>query len=263
MAYARSNRRGIGLTGGTLVTLAGCGPLVPYDTDDGGEDTTTGDTSAGPATDGSTPGTVAVTTTPPPPATTTTTGPPPMDGPPQLIDAFFLTQTTLQLVFSEPIAPTTGVDPTKFRLSAAYGGGGYYWDGTSYQDVGNWNGEEYCQEYCNYYGECYEWCYTMPGPVLRTSGMENGPESHQVTLTLDAPVSAGVCETVKQIAEAGYDTGLFIHYSNNGFPGIIDTQGEPLDAIAEHWVLRPNDRWADQQGEFPFMDPYIPIPCPF
>ena len=39
--------------------------------------------------------------------------------------------------------------------------------------------------------------------------------------------------------------------------------GALLDAIAEHWVLRPNDRWASQQGDFPFMDPYIPIPCPF
>jgi hypothetical protein len=271
MAYVRSGpRRTVALTGGTLVSLAGCGPLVPYDTQDGGDDLSSGGTM-GSASAGTTAMTTAtVTTSPPPPSTTTSTGPPPLDGPPQLIDAYFLTDTTLQLVFSEPIAPTTGVDPAKFRLSVGYVGSGYY-EGysTNYNDVGNWNGEEYCYEYCgcNFIcdteGECYEYCYTMQGPILHVSGMDNGPASHQVVLTLDHPVKPGVCGVLKDLEQYGYEGGLFVHYSNNGFPGIVDTQSEPLDAISEHWVLRPNDRWASQQGDFPFMDPYIPIPCPF
>jgi hypothetical protein len=263
MAYGRSNpRRTVALTGGTLVTLAGCGPLVPYENEDGGDEATSG-TSA--STTQSTSTVTTATTTSPPPSTTTTTGPPPLDGPPQLIDAFFLTNNTLQLVFSEPIAPTTGVDTAKFRLSLAYAGGYYYGDGTQYADVGNWNGEEYCYEYCGPApgDPCYEWCYTMQGPHLRVAKMENGPATHQVTLTFDAPVQSGVCDMVDNLEEWGYGAGLFIHYSNNGFPGIADTQNEPLDAIAEHWVLRPHDRWGNQQGDFPFMDPYIPIPCPF
>jgi hypothetical protein len=273
MAYGRSSpRRGVALTGGTLVGLAGCGPLVPYDTDDAGDDGTSGTSAGSVSADTTATTTVAVTTSqPPPPGTTTTTGPPPLEGPPQLIDAYFLTEDTLQLVFSEPIAPTDGVDPTKFRLSLAHTSSGYYGESytTHYNDVGNWNGEEYCYEYCgcNFIcdteGECYEWCYTMQGPILHVSGMENGPASHQVVLTLDHPIKPSVCGVLKDIQEYGYDGGLFVHYSNNGFPGIVDTQSEPLDAIAEHWVLRPHDRWANQQGDFPFMDPYIPIPCPF
>jgi hypothetical protein len=272
MAYVRSGpRKGIALTGSTLVSLAGCGPLVPYDSDDGGDDSTSGGTSAGPASAETTaPTTVAVTTSPPPPTTSSTTGPPPLDGPPQLIDAFFLDESTLQLVFSEPIAPTDGVDPAKFRLSLAYAGGGYYGQTTHYNDIGNWNGEEYCQEYCgcNFICdtdgyECYEWCYTSQGPLLQVSGMENGPAAHQVILSLDHPVKPTVCKVLTDIDMFGYEGGIFVHYSNNGFPGIVDTQSEPLDAISEHWVLRPSDRWANQQGDFPFMDPYIPIPCPF
>ena len=260
MAYSRSNpRRALALTGGTLATLTGCGPLVPYDGDDAGDDTT-GSTTA---TQDPTPSSTTSTTTPPPPPTTTsTTGPPPLDGPPQLIDAYFLADDKLQLVFSEPIAPTTGVDPSKFRLSVGYAGGGYYGYGTNYADLGNWNGEEYCYEYCEP-GGCYEWCYMGQGPQLTIGKLESGPQAHQIVLSLDHQVNAGLCRFIDDIQDWSERGGIFVHYSNNGFPGIVDTQSEPLDAIAEHWVLRPNDRWASQQGDFPFMDPYIPIPCPF
>ena len=102
-----------------------------------------------------------------------------MPGPPMLIEAMLVDPVSLELYFSEPIAATGAVDPSKFRLSAAFANGNYSY-GTFYADLGRWNGEEKCYEYC--YGDTYQdgggygevggygdgggncnmWCYTPP-----------------------------------------------------------------------------------------------------
>jgi hypothetical protein len=274
-----------------VLMAPGCGrSIVPFgeDTDDPGDTTDSDPTD--PTTDPSTvtsptDPTVGPTTDPTDPTDPTIdpTGPVPHPGPPQLIDGFFLDATHVELVFSEPIASIGGLDTAKFRLSAA-SAGGYYGGGTLYADLGAWNGEEVCYEYCygdTYYGEgggfiddegggggdsggnCYEWCYQMPGPNVLVVNATNSVYSERVTLQIDQIIKPNVCEQLRQKLEQGAETAaIFLHYSNNG-PGITDTDNEQLEAIAEHWVLLPNQNYSYQPDFFPFMIPFVPIDCPF
>ncbi|HET6583039.1 MAG TPA: hypothetical protein VFG69_06325 [Nannocystaceae bacterium] len=210
------------------------------------------------------------------------TGPIPQPGPPQLIDAYFLDATHVELVFSEPIAAVGAIDTTKFRLSGASHGSYYGGGGTLYADLGVWNGEEVCYEYCygDTYGEggfvddgdeadggdtgdCNMWCYQMPGPNVKIVSVANSGYTERVTLQLDQIIKPSVCEQLRNKLDQGSDVAaIFLHYSNNG-PGITDTDNEMLEAIAEHWVLLPNQNYSYQQYYFPFMTPFVPIDCPF
>jgi len=266
-----------------VLAAPGCGrSIVPFeeDTDDPGDSTETDPTDPSgsptsvtsptdPTVDPSDPTTVSVTVTDP----TDPTGPEPHDGPPQLVAGHFLDAVTLELVFSEPIATIGALDTSKFRLSAA-SAGAYYGDGTSYADLGVWNGEEVCYEYCygdeyggdgygDTGGECYEWCYTQPGPNVHVASLANSGYAERVIVTLDQLISPQVCERLRERLEQGADAAaIFLHYSNNG-PGITDTDNEQLEAIAEHWVLLSNQSYSYQQEYFPFMIPFVPIDCPF
>jgi hypothetical protein len=249
-------------------TMSGCGRslLGEEDTDgtdgstsQGGSDPSGSPTSMTDPTSPTDPSSVTLTTNPTDP--TDPTGPFPMPGPPQLIDARVLDASVVELFFSEPIAPIGSIDPKKFRLSAAFDNA-YYAYGTWYSDLGRWNGNEVCHEYC-YGDECYEWCYTPPGPNVQVIAVTNSSYADRVLLTLDQPITANVCRQLEQRLDNGADVAaLFLHYSNNG-QGIVDTDGESLDAIAEHWVLLTNQYYSYQQGAFPFMTPFVPIPCPF
>jgi hypothetical protein len=205
--------------------------------------------------------------------TTPTTGP--VEGPPQLLDVRLIDPLTLELYFSEAMANPTSVDPGLFRLSLAYSNyyAEYYeWGGTFYQDLKQFTGEQQCYEYCwcKYYkyDYCYDYycgesCYQQPGPpinpiVLTTS--TNG--SDRLLLALDSPITPEVCNAVDQYQQQWTGSGLFLHYSNNGAP-VVDTQGEQLLPIAEHWVLPPHKDYGYEQGYFPAMTPFIPIACPF
>ena len=245
-----------------------------------------GSGSGGESTD-STGGTVTVTvstteptggpTTTPPVTTNPTdptdptdpTAPPPeMPGPPQLIAAQLIDNLTLELSFSEPLAPPDSVDPQQFRLSAAYAPKGeyYYQYNTYYQEIGNWNGscEEYCYDYC-YDTGCYEQCweYCQPGPQVRIAGIvQPAGRPDLLWLSLDSGIGSGVCSQITNFPPK-WTKGLFIHYTPEGSAPVTDTAGELLADIAEHWALQPNRQWAYNQGTFPFMEPVIPIPCPF
>jgi hypothetical protein len=205
--------------------------------------------------------------------TTPTTGP--VEGPPQLLDVRLIDSFTLELYFSEAMADPTGIDPGLFRLSLAYSNyyAEYYeWGGTFYQDLRQFTGEEYCYEYCwckyyeydycqEYY--CGESCYPQPGPPVTPISMSVSPSgSDHMLLSLDTPIEARICDAVVQFQEQWAGSGLFLHYSNNGAP-VLDTQGESLLPIAEHWVLPPHKNYAYEEGYFPSMQPFIPIDCPF
>jgi hypothetical protein len=262
------------------VLAAGCGrSIVPYeDTDDPSDSTdsdptepttitvTGPDPTVDPTVDPTDPTTVTVTVTDP---TVDPTGPIPQPGPPQLVDGYFLDAARVELVFSEPIAAVGAIDPAKFRMSAA-SHGAYYGDGTRYADLGVWNGEEVCYEYCygDDYGDtddnCNEYCYTQPGPPVHVATVTNSNYyAERVTLQLDQLITATVCDRLNQQIEQGADAAaIFLHYSNNG-PGIVDTDNEQFEALAEHWVLLPSQNYSYQEGFFPFMVPFVPIDCPF
>lgn len=247
------------VAGGSLV--GGCGrPLLASDTDVGGssgDDTTDGQATAA--------------TGPIDPITGDDgdpSGPSSQPGPPQLVDATLVDGAHVELVFNEPIAMLGPVDAAKFRLSAAYAVPYAYQQATRYADPGVWNGVEQCHENCYDYDgdgepECYPWCYTPVGPPIRALSVANGASPDRVVLEFDQTIGPGVCKALQQRLDQGSEAAaIFLHYSNNG-PGIVDLDGDQLDAIAEHWTLLPNQQYSYQQGFFPAMNPFIPIPCPF
>jgi hypothetical protein len=197
----------------------------------------------------------------------------PIDGPPQLIDVRVLDAAQIELFFSEPLASAQSVDPKKFRLSAAAARDYYgYYSGTWYQEIGNFDGEQTCYEYCwcPYYEYCYdgegeycnEYCYTQPGPPLAVVSVADHPDhADRLILHLERPLSSRVCQGLRDLEQSG-DVGMFIHYSNNGSPAVVDTQGDALDAIAEHWVLE-SQNYSYTPDIFPNLDPFLPIDCPF
>ncbi len=253
------------LAGGSLV-VGGCADRS-YDFGDSGGD---GDGSTG-ATEGSGNPTGNPSGDPTSPTVDPTGDPPPppdVPGPPQLIAVEMLDNLTLALTFSEGLASTQAVDPKQFRLSAAYAPKGeyYYQYNTYYQEAGNWNGpcEEYCYEYC-YYDKCGEqcWDYCQPGPPLRVAAISQLAERPEVLLlTFDNGIGHGVCTQINNFPEQ-WHRGLFIHYTPTGSAPVTDTVGERLGNIAEHWALQPDRDFAYNQGDFPFMQPVLPIPCPF
>lgn len=266
------------LAGGSLVITGCVSRAYDFLGDDGGDGddsstsgvtvTTTVSTTEGPTT---TPPITTTTTSPTDPTldpTDPTAPPPEMPGPPQLIAVGLIDNSTLALTFSEPLSPPQSVDPQQFRMSAAYAPKGdyYYSYNTYYQEIGNWNGtcEEYCYEYC-YDTGCNEqcWDYCQPGPPLRVAAITQPPDQpHLLFLTLDNGIGAGVCSQLANYPEP-WTTGLFVHYTPDGASPVTDTQSEPLGDIGEHWALQPDRQWAYNQGTFPFMEPVLPIPCPF
>lgn len=201
-----------------------------------------------------------------------------VNGPPQLVDVRMISPTVMEMVFSEAMGPVSDIDVTAFRLSVAfanYYSGKYDYGGTNYQALSVFNGEEVCYEYCycdykydeycyKYYGdECFENCYQQPGPPIGLRTLEFTPGTfNRVQATLDSPIN-NVCNAVRQVQEGWDAGGLFLHYSNNVFPAVVDSQGEPLLPIAEHWVLAPGQDFAYQSGYFQQMVPFIPVDCPF
>ncbi len=237
----------------------------------GETETTTGGDPTGMPTSPSTSANPTTPTTVDPSTTTAM----PMDGPPQLLDVRLIDARTLELYFSEAMAPPTNVDPGLFRLSLAYSN--YYtdyydWGGTFYQDLKFFTGQEYCYEYCwckwyeYYYCQeyyCQEWCSQQPGPPINAVSItQSTSSSDRLLLALDAPVTGQICGVVDRFQDQWTSAGLFLHYSNNG-PPVLDTQGEQLAPIAEHWVLPPQRDYAYERGYFPSMIPIIPIDCPF
>jgi hypothetical protein len=98
---------------------------------------------------------------------------------------------------------------------------------------------------------------------VHVQSIVNTAYADRAILALDAPITTNLCKQLADKVEQGASqAAMFLHYSNTG-PGITDLDGESLDAIAEHWVLTTNTYYSYQQGTFPFMNPFIPIACPF
>lgn len=254
------------LAGGSLM-LAGCVDRA-YDFGDSGSlspDPDDPDPSGDPSPSGN----------PDPNPTSDPQPPPPPDvpGPPQLIDAQFVDNQTLALVFSEAVAPPTAVDPAQFRLTAAHAPQGkyYYAYGTYYQEPGIWNGaeyvcEEYCYEYCyeECYEECFENCYWPPGPPVRVVGLSALPDRHDVLLlTLDNGIGPGLCKHLSDNFPEEWVSDLFITYTTQGSAPVTDNAGDILAPIAEHWAVQPGSEFEYIEGHFEFMQPMLPIPCVF
>jgi len=87
-------------------------------------------------------------------------------------------------------------------------------------------------------------------------------DSKQIELRLAAPVTdTFACDALADLAAESTKLGIFVHYKP-GSTTITDTAGNPLAAIAPHWVDARANAYAELQGDFPHLNPYLPIACP-
>jgi hypothetical protein len=87
-------------------------------------------------------------------------------------------------------------------------------------------------------------------------------KDREVDLVLAGPITdTDACETVAEFVAEGMKAGIFLHHSD-AVATIEDTDGRRLAAIAKHWVGAMDKAYVEVQGDFPTLDPYLPIPCP-
>lgn len=93
--------------------------------------------------------------------------------------------------------------------------------------------------------------------IAAVAGADN-----QVDLVLAGPITdTSACEAIASLAADSPKVGLFLHYKPGTTP-VADPAGNPLAAIGAHWVDGRANAYAELQGDFPRLDPYLPIPCP-
>jgi len=224
----------------------------------GDTDTDTDTDSSGSSTDDPT-----TTTT-----TTTTTGPP-VDLPPALVSASLVDPFTLQLSFTEPIAPVDTVNPKRFRLSVAFGYAGLYGGQatTSLQDARLINYTEKCVPcyYEPYYYYCDPTCYYAPSDEIAVLDLFNHyADPNSIFLALSTPIQPTLCKTIALLSEtATGDAVLHLHYADGGLAQITDLAGLPLPANGEFWVKYDGDFYTYVAPPFSNFTPFVPIPCPF
>jgi hypothetical protein len=265
----------LGLRLRPLVHVAvGSGALALTGCPGGGGDTETDtDTDGTGTSDTDEPTTSAPTTVSPPTTVDPTTDPPPPGDvtPPQLVAVEFLDPQLLRLTFTEAIAPVDDVNPLRFRLSlAAYRPAYYYSEPrTTYVDPDQFNADQVCKEVC--YGDddvyyCYDQCYY--GPQLPLNIADILPDAYnpaQAIVLLAQPVLGRVCQIAGDIGlgPEGSRGGLFLHYASGGAAQITDLAGLPLASIGDEWVKTDLDYMDIYGANFPAMNPFLPIPCPF
>jgi hypothetical protein len=240
------------------VALTGC-PGGGEDTD---SDTDTDTETEG--TDSDEPTTTVTPTTDPPPP------PPPADvTPPLLVGVEFLDPQILRLTFTEPIAPVDQVNPKRFRLSVGrFYTNDYYgnYQRTVYNDPENYNHEQYCNEVCYDYYNCYYQCYY--GPTLSLDALDVLPDAYnpaQVVLLLEQSVTNNLCNFINAISgDPSRPAGLLLHYADGGASQITDLAGIPLLGFGETWVKESDQTFLYVDDlQFPELNPFLPIPCPF
>lgn len=187
-----------------------------------------------------------------PPAPDTTVDP---TAPPRLVAARFLDRTTIELSFTEPLAPPTGVDPTKFRLSIAEAYAFHEFEhsrcfrSTNYFDLSDGLGV---------YVHCEPTDPQCTGPLTSVSALSLDPEDpERLRLTITPELDLRRCDQLRY-SETG---GIFVHFSAAAIPTITDADNQPLDDIASHWALS-SERNLTRDAIFPAMDAFVPIPCP-
>lgn len=252
------------LAGGTLALTGGCpsnGGDTDTDTDTDTDSSGTSDTEDPTTT---TPTTIDPTTDPPPPP------PPPVDStPPQLIAVELLDPQILRLTFTEAIASVDAVNPKRFRLSLAFYRPEYYYSQarTTYYDLEIFNNERVCEYVCYEYDYCYEQCtYLPPQPVDPIDVVPDTYDPTQAILLLSSPIFTRVCQTAANFGGGfpeGSRGGLLLHYAAGGAAQITDQAALPLASIGIEWVKTDEQYMFVDYANFPDLNPFLPIPCPF
>ncbi|MCY1054408.1 hypothetical protein [Nannocystis sp. SCPEA4] len=209
----------------------------------------------------------------PPPDPPPPDPPPPADVPPALLGAKFLDPSTLQLSFTEPLAPVDTVNPKRFRLSVAQGYYGNYGGqpSTFLADPMFYNYTTYCppsppcyyEPPYNYY-YCYygPYCYNQnTGPIepVAVLPLEGDPTS--IVLPLGVPIQPSLCSTLEALEDPNFKRVLHLHYAAGGLSQITDLSGLALPSLGDAWVKYDGDFYSYEGPAFSTLSPFLPIPC--
>jgi hypothetical protein len=130
----------------------------------------------------------------------------------------------LTIQFSEPVRPTTGVDPNKFRLTFAYyskgrpGAYAYYYE---------------------YYGAVRPLTvYSNVGRTALAARIEQ-PRPDQIRIPATAALSiSAICEEISTAPAAQKSAGLYLHYAEPGGARVESKRGAALESIAPYWLTK-------------------------
>ncbi len=175
--------------------------------------------------------------------------------PPRLLEGSFLDRTTVELHFTEPLAPPTGVDPTKFRLSIA--------EADAFQEFEN----SRCFRSTNYfdlsdglgtYVNCEPTDPNCTGPLTTVATVSLDPDdTARLRLTITPELDLRRCDQLRYAESAG----IFLHFSAAAIPTITDATGQALEDIASRWALS-SERHLSRDAIFPEIDTWVPLACP-
>lgn len=239
---------------------------------DSSTETTTDDPTDGPPLDPTLPPSPTDPVPPLPPP-----DPPPADLPPALLTVKLLDPSTLQLSFTEPVAPVDTVNPKRFRLSVAQGYAGSYGGqpSTFIVDAHYYNFEVYCPPepppcyyeppynyyYCYYGPGCY---YEPSAPILATGIAPLDGDPTSIVVTLGVPIRPSLCQTIESINNSGGDNFsavLHLHYAAGGLSQITDLSGQALPSLGDTWVKHDGSYYVYEGPPFANFNPFLPIPC--
>ncbi|MDC0716072.1 hypothetical protein [Nannocystis bainbridge] len=269
----------LGLRFSRLVHAAiASGALILAACPQGGKGDTDTDTDTGTASDGSTtddPTGPPIDPTPLPPDPTNPLpppDPPPADVPPALLAVKLLDPSTLQLSFTEPLAPVGTVNPKRFRLSVAQGYFGSYGGqpNTTLVDPRYYNLEAYCPpEPPPCYYEPPYYCYYTPGCYYQSTGaveaigvapLDGDPSS--LLIALGTPIQPSLCSTLDVFKDdPNFKMVLHLHYAAGGLSQLQDLGGQAVPSLGDAWVKYDGGFYSYAGVVFSTLDPFLPIPC--
>lgn len=260
------------IASGALV-LGACQGGGKGDTD---TDTDTGTTTDAPTTDDPTgPPFPPDPTLPLPPPDPPPPDPPPVDVPPALLGVKLLDASTLQLSFTEPLAPVETVNPKRFRLSIAQAYLGNYGGqpNTTLIDPRYYNLEQYCSPnppppcyyeppydyYCYYGPSCY---YQSTGPLVATSVAALDGDPTSLVIGLGVPIQPFLCNTLQAFEDnPNFQMVLHLHYAAGGLSELQDLGGLAVPSLGDAWVKYDGNFYSYPGPAFSTLDPFLPIPC--
>jgi hypothetical protein len=153
---------------------------------------------------------------------------------PKIVSAELDGTSSLKLTFSEAMQPSTGVDPTKFRLTV-----GYYAKPASATDKYTYT----------YYSGTYDYTRYDSNAADVAGILSESSASTEAVLLMGATFN--VTTTCQQIAAHGASAGLYLHYSSQGTPTLEDTQGNVLPSVAAFWESPGTKPQAGASGPIP------------
>jgi hypothetical protein len=87
-------------------------------------------------------------------------------------------------------------------------------------------------------------------------------DAKQIELTLAGALGDSVaCDALPELLADSGKAGIFVHHrAGTGSP--TDAAGNAMPDLGAHWVTAIDKAYVEVPGDFPNLDPYLPIACP-